>query len=86
VLLVEQGGRHAGLRVAEVVGVRAAALAPAAGRATDGASAAGGLPAAGVARLTSDAAADAGETDGAEVPLLDVRAVLDELLDGDAHS
>jgi hypothetical protein len=44
------------------------------------------LPAAGVARLTSDGASGAEETAGAEVPLLDVRAVLDELLDGDAHT
>ena len=86
VLLVEQGGRLAGLRVAEVVGVRPAALASGREVVPAGHPSAGGLPATGVARLTPDAAAGAEDMQGAEVPLLDVRAVLDELLDGDAHS
>ena len=86
VLLVEERGRQAGLRVAEVVGVRPAELTVHPDDGEGASAASGGLPAAGVARLTPDGASSAEDPEGAEVPLLDVRAVLDELLDGDAHS
>jgi purine-binding chemotaxis protein CheW len=75
VVLVELAGRRAGLRVAEVIGVRPADVTD------DTPRAGGGLPLGGVARLTSDAAAAAGDAEGGELPLLDVGAVLDELLD-----
>ncbi len=79
VVLVEADGRRAGLRVDAVVGVQPAELlthepVP------EGSAAGIGLPSAGVARLTSEVAARGGP---AAVPLLDVHAVLDDILDGD---
>ncbi len=79
-VLVEEGGRRAGLCVDAVAGVRAAELTAE----PRGARRAGGLPAAGVARLTWEAAPHGGVEGEGVVPLLDVGAVLDELLDGDA--
>ena len=88
VVIVEDGGRAAGLRVAEIVGVHA--TAPGGGDDDRDASVedGGGLPLAGLARLTSDAPEGAEDAEGAAVvPLLDVAAVLDALLDhpGDVH-
>lgn len=90
VVLVEAGGRTAGLRVAEIVGVHGAAADPPVDGGADGAegyAGRSGLPLAGVARLTSDAPTGADDADEAAVPLLDVAAVLDALLDhpGDVH-
>jgi chemotaxis signal transduction protein len=82
VVLVEADGRRAGLRVDAVIGVQSAELTgseapPAAvGRG-------GGLPSAGLARLTSEGVAHAAPAP-VELPLLDVRAVLDDILEGDA--
>ena len=80
IVLAELDGRRAGLRVDAVTGVQEAELVLHA--VPDGAVTPGrGLPSAGVARLSSEAAAHAAS---AELPLLDVRAVLDDILDGDA--
>lgn len=83
VVLVEDGERLAGLRVAEVVGVHPAELVADALGVRSGRV---GLPVGGVARLTLDGATRSAESDAAEVPLLDVRAALDHLFDQDAHS
>ena len=78
-VLVEAEGRRAGLRVDAVVGVQSATLTLR--EAPDGTVAPRrGLPSAGVARLSSEAAV---RDDGVELPLLDVRAVLDDILDGE---
>jgi hypothetical protein len=86
VVLVEADGRRAGLRVDAVVGVQSAELTGAEmphGAVTRGDAASRGLPSAGLARLTSEGAAHAALTP-VELPLLDVRAVLDDILEGDA--
>ena len=99
VVLVEDGGRTAGLRVAEIVGVHPAVWEAepeadhdaggdaGAGRGTAAGGEGGGVLLAGLARLTSDARMGADDAEGAEMPLLDVRAVLDALLEqpGDAY-
>ena len=74
VVLVEAGGRRAGLRVDAVVGVQGATLVAGSARVA-------GLPSAGLARLSSEAAGRGGP---AELPLLDVRAVLDDILEGES--
>ena len=86
VVLVEADGYRAGLRVDAVVGVQSAELTGV--RTPDGAvtregGSPAGLPSAGVARLTSEGAAQTAPT-RVELPLLDVRAVLDDILEGDA--
>ena len=88
VVLVEAqgGGRRAGLRVDAVVGVHYAEVTVEAlphGAVTLGDGATRGLPAAGLARLTSESVAHTALSP-VELPLLDVRAVLDDILEGDA--